>query len=80
MKFRTGLVIGIGIGTVIGMRLGDERVDRFVSSAQRLLEDERVAPYIDKAMQATLAPRNKAREVVADQLRNAGDELRDRST
>ena len=42
MKFRTGLVIGLGVGFILGARAGRERYDQLMGSMESLRANEKV--------------------------------------
>ncbi len=79
MRFRTGLITGLGIGYVLGARAGRERYDQLMRAWYRARSNERVAGAIEVAGDLTEMPRAKARGVMGNGLRAAGAAIRERS-
>jgi hypothetical protein len=52
MKFRTGLVVGLAIGYVLGTRAGRQRYEQIKSAASRLWHLDPVQKQVDRAKQA----------------------------
>ena len=72
MKGRTGFIIGVGIGYVLGARAGRERYEQLKTATAKLAEQEQV----QVALEATAAPRSKAQELFAKGLRSASSALK----
>jgi len=79
MRFRTGVIAGLGVGYVLGARAGRERYDQLIAWWERMRGDERVAAVLTKVADATDGPRNRARGAVGDGLRSAGAAIRQRT-
>ena len=60
MKFRTGLIIGLGVGYVLGSRAGRERYDQMKAVVDRLAANEQVKKVAAVAGQSTEGARNLA--------------------
>lgn len=80
MKFRTGLIVGLGTGYVLGARAGRERYEYLLALWQQVRSDERVGTVIDTAADATEKPRRAARSAVETGLRSASEVIQERST
>ncbi len=80
MRFRTGLIIGLGVGYVLGTRAGQERYDQIHAAWQRVRGDEIVGSLIQRTVDLTESPRNAARQAVSDGLRGAGNAIQDRTS
>lgn len=60
MKFRTGLVIGIGVGYVLGARAGRERYDQLKSVVESVTSNRQVRKAAAVAGKSTEGARNLA--------------------
>ncbi|MCB1245716.1 MAG: YtxH domain-containing protein [Acidimicrobiia bacterium] len=60
MRFRTGLIIGLGVGYVLGAKAGRERYDQIVATAQRIRSNDTVKRATDGAERITRTPRTVA--------------------
>ncbi|MCH7668109.1 MAG: hypothetical protein IIB04_05145 [Acidobacteria bacterium] len=75
MKFRTGLIVGGVAGYIYGAKAGREKYDLLFESYTRL----KAEPTIQQVMEEIEGtPIDKARLVIAEQLRSASQRLRDR--
>ncbi len=73
MKFRTGLVVGLGIGFVLGARAGRERYEQIRSATQSVLGDERFQQMVAVAEKGG----SVARGFAGNGLVAASDKVRD---
>ena len=80
MKFRTGLMMGLGAGYVLGAKAGRERYEQILDMVQRLKGNDHVSAVVEQAAQKTEVPRVKARGAVSNGLRTASNTIRSRST
>jgi hypothetical protein len=60
MKFRTGLVIGLAAGYVLGAKAGRERYDKIVALSNKLKTNESVLKAAEVAERTTRKPRGMA--------------------
>ncbi len=72
MKGRTGFIIGVGVGYLLGARAGRERYDQIKTATAKITEQEQV----QVALEATAEPRSRAQELFAKGLRSASTALR----
>ena len=60
MKFRTGLVIGLAAGYVLGAKAGRERYEKIVAVSNRVRSNESVRKAAEVAERTTRKPRGMA--------------------
>lgn len=73
MKGRTGFVLGVAVGYVLGARAGRSRYEQIMAATAKITEQEQV----QAALEATAEPRSKAQRLVGNGLRGASRLLRD---
>ncbi|MDJ0496605.1 MAG: hypothetical protein QNJ89_02165 [Acidimicrobiia bacterium] len=76
MKFRTAIVFGIGY--ILGSKAGRDRYEQMRRAYRRATSNEHVRKVIDQGKDAVETSTAQVRGVVADQLANAGDAIRDK--
>ncbi len=76
MKLRTALVFGIGY--VLGSKAGRDRYEQMRRLYRRTTSNERVRQVIDQGKNMVDSSTAQVRDMAADQLRTAGDAIRDR--
>ena len=76
MKFRTAIVFGIGY--ILGSKAGRDRYEQMRRAYRRATSNEHVRKVIDQSKDAVETSTAQVRGVVADQLANAGDAIRDK--
>ena len=74
MKFRTGLIIGLGVGYVLGARAGRERYEQIKSAVDGILGNENVQKATAVADRTT----QRARTAAGNGLVSASNTVRDR--
>ena len=79
MKGRTGFVIGLGLGYVLGAKAGRARYDQMKSALEKATEQPQVHDAIERTTQLTSGPREKSKAILSDQLRNASELIRQRT-
>jgi hypothetical protein len=79
MKGRTGFVIGIGLGYVLGAKAGRTRYDQMKAAVEKAAEQPQVHEAIERTTQLTSGPREKSKAMLSDQLRNASELIRQRT-
>jgi len=75
MKFRTGLVVGLGVGFVLGARAGRERYDQLKATVDSLRNNETVQRATAVADRSTV----KIRRAAGDGLVTASEKIRERA-
>ncbi len=78
MKLR--IAIAFGIGYVLGSRAGRDRYEQLRRAYRRTTSNENVRKVIDQGKDIVDTGTAQARGVVADQLNQAGDVIRDRAS
>ena len=79
MKGRTGFLIGIGVGYVLGTRAGRERYEQMKDAVEKAAEQPQIHEAIERTAEATSGPRAKSKAILSDQLRNASELIRRRT-
>jgi len=74
MKFRTGLIIGLGVGYVLGARAGRERYEQIKTTVDGILGNENVQKVTAVADRTT----QRARTAAGNGLVSASNSVRDR--
>ena len=77
MKLRTAIVFGIGY--LLGAKAGRDRYEQLRRLYRRTTSNERVRQVIDQGKEIVDSSTTQVRDLAADQLRNAGDAIRDRA-
>ena len=77
MKLRTA--IAFGIGYVLGTKAGRDRYEQLRRTYRRATSNEKVRKVIDQGKDIVDTGTAQVRGVVADQLSQAGDVIRDRT-
>ncbi len=77
MKLRTA--IAFGIGYVLGARAGRERYEQIRHLYGRVTSNEQVRQVIDQGKGIVDSGTTQVRDIAADQLRNAGETIRNRT-
>jgi hypothetical protein len=77
MSFRTGLLIGFGIGYVLGARAGRERYEQIADLAKRFSETGFVQSATDKGRAAADQAVQQVRDTVSEKLHGASDKVRE---
>ena len=75
MKFRTGLIIGFGVGYVLGSRAGRERYEQIKAAYDAFVGNEQVQRLVAVADKST----QRAREAAGDGMIAASDVVRERA-
>jgi hypothetical protein len=71
--FKSGVIIGLGVGYVLGARAGRERYLQITEAWTNIRGDERVGAVVDKAAGIMAAPSEQVREMIGDGLRSVSD-------
>lgn len=76
MKLRTAIVFGIGY--LLGAKAGRDRYEQLRRVYLRATSNEQVRRVIDQGKDIVDSQTSHLRDIAADQIRNAGDVIRDR--
>jgi uncharacterized protein YjbJ (UPF0337 family) len=76
MAFRTGFLIGLGIGYVFGAKAGRERYDQIMSAVGKVTGDERVKTLTDKGKAVADMTAERVKGTVSETLHAASDKVR----
>ena len=75
MRWRTGFLLGLGVGYILGARAGRERYEAIVAAAERLA----ATPTVSRTVAAAGEAARPLRRAAGRTLLGAADELRRRS-
>jgi hypothetical protein len=75
MKFRTGFVVGVGVGFVLGARAGRERYDQLKTAFDKVRTNETVQRATATADRSTA----KVRRAAGAGLVTASDKIKERA-
>ncbi len=76
MKFRTGLVVGLGIGYVLGAKAGRERYEQIASCWSTVAGTEGVQRMASKGKAVVDLTATAARDAIGNGLREASHRVR----
>lgn len=79
MKGRTGFVIGLGVGYVLGTKAGRARYEQIKSTVEKATEQPQIHEAIERTSEITAGPRAKSKALLSDQLRTASELIRQRT-
>ncbi len=77
MKLRTALVFGIGY--VLGSKAGRDRYEQLRRLYRRTASNEKVRQVVDQGKTIIDTSTAQVRDIAADQLRSAGESIRERT-
>ncbi len=77
MKLRT--VIAFGLGYVLGSKAGRDRYEQLRRAYRRATANENVRRVIDQGKDIVDSGTSQVKDLAAEQLRSAGDAIRDRT-
>jgi hypothetical protein len=77
MKVRTAIVFGIGY--LLGTKAGRDRYEQLRRLYRRTTSNERVRQVIDQGKDIVDSSTAQVRDIAADQLRTAGEVIRNRA-
>ena len=78
MKFRTGLVVGLGIGYVMGAKAGRQRYEQLKSAFDKVMDNPQVQQLTEKGKEIADAGTHQARQAISDGFTEASNQLRDK--
>ncbi|NNF63544.1 MAG: YtxH domain-containing protein [Acidimicrobiia bacterium] len=78
MKFRTGLVLGLGVGYVLGAKAGRQRYEQLKSGFDKVMENPQVQQIAEKGKDIAESSTEQARKTIANGFNEASSQLRDR--
>lgn len=77
MKLRTAIVFGVGY--ILGTKAGRDRYEQLRRLYRRTTSNEKVRQVIDQGKDIVDSSTAQVRDLAADQLRNAGEAIRNRT-
>jgi hypothetical protein len=77
MKVRTGLLLGLSVGYVLGTKAGRARYEQIKKAAAVVANNPPIKRFLDDSRQLSDVTTRKAREQVAEQLHQASDQVRE---
>jgi hypothetical protein len=77
MKARTGLLVGLGVGYVLGTRAGRQRFEQLRKAAGVVANNPPIKRFLDDSRQLSDVTTRKAREQLAEQLHEASSQVRE---
>jgi hypothetical protein len=78
MGFKTGLVVGLGIGYVLGTKAGERRFEQLRSTWSRVSESPPVQRVSERARDLATEGTRRGMDAVQDRLDRAGTAVKDR--
>ena len=78
MKFRTGLVLGLGVGYVLGAKAGRQRYEQLKSGFDKVMDNPQVQQITEKGKDIAGSSTEQARKTIANGFNEASSQLRDR--
>src|SRR6266545_447730 len=79
MKFRSGLLVGLGAGYVLGTKAGRERYQQIVEATRAFLDNPGVQRLTEQVGSSLADQANKAKGLVAGESKPAGPKPGDES-
>ena len=77
MKFRTGAIVGFGIGYVLGAKAGHKRYEQIRKIASTVANNPPVRQLLDESKALADKGTSKARGAISDQLHGVSDQIRE---
>ncbi|MGH2740049.1 MAG: YtxH domain-containing protein [Actinomycetota bacterium] len=78
MRFRSGLLIGLGVGYVLGTKAGRERYEQLRRAWQGFIGDPRVKRAIQKGKEAAQAGAGRGFQAVHARVGRASERVKER--
>ena len=75
MKFRTGLVLGLGVGFILGARAGRDRYDQMKAAVDSVRDNDKVRRATAVADRSTV----KVRRAAGEGLVTASEKIKERA-
>jgi hypothetical protein len=73
MKFRSGFLVGLGAGYVLGAKAGEERYQQIVNAARSLRENPGVQRLTGEVNQTVTVGKDRVTEAAGRKVGQAGD-------
>jgi hypothetical protein len=73
MKFKSGFLVGLGAGYVLGAKAGEERYQQIVDAARSLRENPGVQRLTGEVNQTVAAGKDRVTEAASRKAEQAGD-------
>jgi hypothetical protein len=78
MGFKTGLVVGLGVGYVLGSKAGERRFEQLRTTWSRVSESPSVQRVSERARDLATEGTRRGMDAVQDQLDRAGTAVKER--
>jgi len=78
MGFKTGLVVGLGIGYVLGTKAGERRFEQLRTTWSRVSESPSVQRVSEKARDLATEGTRRGMDAVQERLNQAGTSVKER--
>jgi len=73
MKFKSGFLVGLGAGYVLGAKAGEERYQKIVDAARSLRENPRVQRLTGEVNKTVTVGKDRVSEAASRKVEQAGD-------
>jgi hypothetical protein len=79
VKLKTGLILGLGIGYVLGTKAGRERYEQIKKVAGRIAETDTAQQLMEKGGAVADLGATRAKQVMSEGIATAAEKIRDRA-
>ena len=78
MKFKTGLIVGLGVGYVLGAKAGRQRYEQLKSGLDKVMDNPQVQQLTEKGKEIADSSTSQARRGIANGFHEASNQLRNK--